>query len=233
MSTPPALSPEVLAFYRTSPSSIVTDALHRLGIGGWMDEVQPVNRSWKVAGRARTMQFAPKSGMKYADHSVYSVCEAVEPGDVIVLAGGGTRGWVMGENMAHFCMYHQLGGIVTDGKIRDSLEIAGLDFPVFCRGTTARPFHTDVAVVAFDEPVICAGGYVRPGDLIVGDADGIVIAPAEVAEALIEEVMELDLLEKEQEIAIRDGRPLKDIQEISRRKKVRKGAPFTAVARGA
>lgn len=227
----PKISSAALDFYRTSSSSIVTDSLYRMELGAWMDDVHPVNRSWKVAGRARTIQYAPKSGMKHSSQSIYSVCESVEPGDVLVIATGETRGWLMGENMAHFCMYHHAGGIVTDGKVRDCIEIASLDFPVFCRGFTARPFHTEVDVVSVDMPVLCGGGYVRPGDLVVGDADGVVIVPWEIGDALVQEAEELNVLEKEQEIAIRDGAPLKDIQEISRLKKVRKGPVFNRVAR--
>jgi regulator of RNase E activity RraA len=225
------LSGKTLDFYRTVPSSIVTDALFRLGLGSWMDDVRPINRAWHVVGRIRTVQYAPKSGLKHASHSIYSVCEAVAPGDVIVVATGETRGWIMGENMAHFCINHGLGGIVTDGRIRDSLEIHDLSLPVFARGTTARPFHTEVDVVDFDVPVQCGGAYVRPGDLIVGDADGIVVAPQEVADALVVEAEELMALEKEQEIAIRDGAALAAIQDISRRKKIRKGPAIDPAAK--
>lgn len=225
------LADEVVAFYKDVPSSIVTDALFRLGLGSWMDDVRPINRAWHVAGRVRTVEYAPKSGLKHASHSIYSVCEAVEPGDVLVVATGPTTGWIMGENMAHFCINHGLGGIVTDGRIRDSLEIHDLSLPVFSRGTTARPSHTQVDVVDFDVPVQCGGAYLRPGDLVVGDADGIVVAPQEVAEALMAEAEELQALEKEQEIAIRDGAPFKVIQDISRRKKIRKGPAIELVAR--
>jgi 4-hydroxy-4-methyl-2-oxoglutarate aldolase len=112
------------------------------------------------------MRFEPKSGMRHAAHSLYTFCEMVAPGDVIVMATGGARTWMMGENMAHFCLYRGLGGIVTDGRIRDALEIRALDLPVFARGATARPFHTEIDIVDVDVPVSCGGAYVRPGDLI-------------------------------------------------------------------
>ena len=233
MTAVPALSREASDFYRTASSSIVTDALYRFGLGGWMDDVHPLHPEWRLSGRVRTVQFAPKSGVKYAGHSVYSVAETIEPGDVMVIAAAGTRGWLMGENMAHFCMYRALGGIVTDGRVRDVQELRELAFPVFARGATARPFHTEIDVVDVDTPVQCGGAYLRPGDLIVGDADGIVVAPFEIAEALIQDAEELMVQEKEQEVAIRDGAPLADIQAISRRKKVRKGPAFDPVARKA
>jgi 4-hydroxy-4-methyl-2-oxoglutarate aldolase len=231
MAAVPALSNDALAFFRGVPSSIVTDSLFRFGLGSWMDDVLPVNRGWQVAGRVRTLCYAPKSGVKHANHTLYSVCEAVAPGDVIVVATGGTRGWIMGENIAHFCLNHGLGGIVTDGRVRDSLELAGLDLPVFSRGTSARPFRMDVDVVAFDTPVECGGAYLRPGDLVVGDVDGVVVVPHELADALVIEAEEIMALEKEQEIAIRDRAPRSVIDDISRRKKIRKGPAFDPAAR--
>jgi regulator of RNase E activity RraA len=231
VSNAPKLSSDTLGFYRGVPSSVVTDALFRLGIGSWMDDVRPINPAWQVAGRARTLVYAPRTGMKHASHSVYSVAETVEPGDVIVIATDGARGWTMGENIAHWCLNHGVGGIVTDGRIRDSLEISALGLPLFARGTTARPFHGEIDVVDVDVPVACGGAYVRPGDLIVGDADGVVIAPNEIADTLVQEADELMALEKEQEVAIRDGAPLATIQDISRRKKVRKGPAISLQAR--
>lgn len=231
MSEAHGLSSETLGFYRGVPSSIVTDALFRFGIGGWMDGVRPIDPAWHVAGRVRTLVYAPHTGMKHARHSIYSVAEMVEPGDVIVIATDEARGWIMGENIAHWCLNHQVGGIVTDGHVRDSLEIRELGLPLFARGTTARPFHGEIDVVDVDVPVTCGGAYVRPGDLIVGDADGIVIAPNEIADALVQEAEELIALEKEQEIAIRDGGPLATIQDISRRKKIRKGPAVALQAR--
>lgn len=227
----PAATAETVAFFRTLPSSIVTDSLFRFGLGAWMDDVLPINPGWRVAGRVRTLRFAPPSGIRHSGHTLYSACEAVEPGDVIVAATGGTRGWIMGENIAHFCLNHGLGGIVTDGRIRDSLEIAELDLPVFARGTSARPFRGEVEVVELDAPVECGGAYLRPGDIVVGDADGVAVVPHELAEALVAEAQELLILEKEQEIAIRDGAPRAVIDDISRRKKIRRGPAFDPSAK--
>lgn len=231
MSSVPSTSEEILAFYRQLPSSIVTDSLFRFGLGSWMDDVMPLNRSWQVAGRVRTLHYAPKSGLKHGGHTLYSVAETIEPGDVIVVATGGTRGWIMGENIAHYCLNHGVGGIVTDGRVRDSLELVDLDLPIFARGTSARPFRLEIDVVAMDTAVECGGAYLRPGDLIVGDADGIAIVPHELTDTLVVEAEEILALEKEQEIAIRERAPRAVIDDISRRKKIRKGPAFEPVAR--
>lgn len=231
MSAVPPIPSAVSAAYRAFSSSIVTDALARFGVGAWMDDLLLVNPAWRLAGRVRTMCYGPRSGMKHAGHTLYTMAELVEPGDVVILAAAGTRGWLLGENMAHFCINHRLGGLVTDGRVRDALELAELSLPIFSAGTSARPSSSEVEIVAIDVPVHCAGAYVRPGDVIVGDRDGIVVAPHEAAEALVAECEDLLVLEKEQEIAIRDGASAKAIAEISRRKKIRKGPAFEAVIR--
>ncbi len=231
MSAVPSLPAAVATAYRAFSSSIVTDALARFGVGAWMDDVLPINPAWRLSGRVRTLCYGPRSGMKRAGHTLYTMAELVEPGDVVILAAAGTRGWLLGENMAHFCINHRLGGLVTDGRVRDATELAELDLPIFAAGTSARPSSSEVEVVAIDVPVRCAGAYLRPGDFIVGDRDGIVVTPHEAVEALVIEAEDLLALEKEQEIAIRDGGSAAAIAEISRRKKQRKGKPFDVTAR--
>lgn len=227
----PAISAEAVEFYRTASSSLVTDAMFRFGIGAWIDDVHPVNPAWRLAGRVRTVTMVPKSGLKHPPQSFYTVAEALEPGDIMLVGTDGGRGWLIGENIAHFLMGQKLGGFVTDGCIRDTLELRELGFPVFARGSSARPFSLEIEIVAYDAPIQCGGAYVRSGDLLVGDADGIVIAPNEVAERLVEETAELMVLEKEQELAIAAGASAAEIGKISRRKKTVKGAPFDPVAR--
>lgn len=218
-----AIDTATLAFFKQASSSLVTDALGRFGLGAWMDDVLPIQSDFKLAGRVRTVHLAPRSGIRHSDHSFYTAAELFDDDDVMVIATNRGRGWLLGENIVHFCQYQRLGGIVTDGKIRDVAEIRGMSFPVFARGVTARPFQSELEIVAVDVPVECGGGYLRSGDLIVGDADGIVIAPAETAQPLIAEVEELIELETRQEKLIRERAPLAEVQEVSRLKKIRKG----------
>ena len=219
----PTLDKKTREYFKGSSSSIVTDSLTRFGLGAWMDNVLPANPGSRLAGRVRTVQLAPRSGVKHSSHSFYTAAELFDEDDIMVIGTNGGRGWLLGENIAHFCLYQGLGGIVTDGKIRDIGEIRELPFPVFSRGSTARPSLFDIEVVALDVPIECGGAYVRPGDLIVGDADGIVVAPAEAVEPLVVEAQEMVELETRQEHLIRDRAPLAEVQEISRRKKIRKG----------
>lgn len=229
----PKISSTAHELYKTVSSSILTDSMRRLGLGTWMDEVEPLKLSWRVSGRVRTLQFGIKTGMKYSSHSIYTFAETFEEGDVMVIAAQGTRGWLLGENIASFCINCGVAGIVTDGRIRDRLELLELPLPVFTKGSTARPFIGEVEVVAVDVPVECGGAYVRPGDLIIGDFDGVAVAPNAGVEALIAEARDLIQIEHEQGLAISQRRTLKEIRAIADRKQGRIGPEFDRALRQA
>lgn len=230
MSTIPTIPAALLERYATIPTSWATDGLGRLGMGSWMDDVAPLNPSWRVHGRVRTLKYVPRTGIKRPGLSPYTIIRAFEPGDVLVIATGGTRSWLFGENIAHLALYQGLKGMVTDGRARDAGELKELDIPIFARGVSARP-PSDLELAAVDVPVECGGAQVRPGDLLIGDIDGIVIVPNQAAEALITEVEDLAMLEKLQEEAIEARAPLADIQAVLDRKKKRKGAGVEIVER--
>jgi regulator of RNase E activity RraA len=149
-----------------------------------MDDVLPVSGARSAVGRARTLTYAPRAGARRS-LSMYAAMQACEPGDILVVATGTTRSWLLGENMAHFAMYNELGAIVTDGRNRDANDIRALQFPVFSRGFAVRPPTADLELILADGPVNCGGAQIWPGDLLVADADGVVVVPHAAAEALI------------------------------------------------
>jgi 4-hydroxy-4-methyl-2-oxoglutarate aldolase len=214
-----AAEKDPVTFLQNMQSGVVTDSLSRLGLAGWMDGVQPIRRSAKIVGRARTVYFGPKRGGPLAGINIYSVIADLEVGDILVIATGNSDSWIFGENMAHAAMYKKLGGIVTDARARDGLELAELEFGCFSRGLTTRP-PSSIELAAVDVTVTCGGAQVRSGDFIVGDADGVVVMPAERVSDILIEAEELAALEKEQEHAIARGAPLKDLDQIIKAKKV-------------
>jgi 4-hydroxy-4-methyl-2-oxoglutarate aldolase len=222
----PTHAPELLKRYRAAPTGLVCDSLGRLGLGGFMDDVLPLDSSWHISGRIRTISYAPRGGVRRTSQSIYSIARAFEAGDVLVIGTGGTRSWILGENVAHMAMYQGLAGIVTDGRVRDGGELRELAFPVFARGLAVRPPGAHIELVDWDVPIACGGAQVRPGDILVGDGDGMVVVPGEAAEAIVTELDDLAALELEQERAIEARAPMPVIQEILARKKQRKGPPF-------
>ena len=97
---------------------------------------------------------------------------------------------------------------------------------MFARGLAVRPPSPDIELVDWDVPIACGGAQVRPGDLLVGDGDGVVVVPGEAAEAVTIELDDLAALELEQERAIEARVSIPVLQEILARKKQRKGPPF-------
>jgi len=228
MTAIPTLPADLLQRYAAAPTSWVTDALGRLGVGSWMDDVTPLTPGWRTQGRIRTLQFAPRAGIKRPNLSIYTIIRSFDPDDILVIATGGTRSWLFGENIAHLAFYQGLKGMVTDGRVRDAAELKEMDIPIFSRGVAARP-PSDLELVAVDVPVECGNAQVRPGDLLVGDIDGVVVVPHQAARPLIVEVEDLAALEKQQEEVIAARAPLADIQAVLNAKKKRKGAAFEIV----
>jgi RraA family protein len=141
----------------------------------------PYHRPKPMAGTAVTVRTRP--GDNLAIHRAFDFCR---PGDVLVIDGGGdiTQA-LMGEIMATYAESLGVQGLVIDGAIRDVGAIREHDFPVYARAVTHRgPYKNGPGEV--NVPVTVGGMVVQPGDIIVGDQDGVLaIAPADVA-AIIE-----------------------------------------------
>jgi regulator of RNase E activity RraA len=120
------------------------------------------------------------------DHlPVMSALAEAAPGDVLVIASNGGSPAVFGELFATEARRRGLAGIVADGFCRDLRGLRRIGLPVFARGTTPRS-GTTVSRAAFGATIDCGGVAVRPGDIVFGDDDGLLIAPAERIGAALE-----------------------------------------------
>lgn len=207
------------------PSGYVTDAMTRLGMAGWSEGVVPLSpKARHIAGRAVTMKYGPKRGESRKLPNQYEVIRSAKPGDVLVVAAEGSPCWLLGENVCHTAMYHGLAGIVVDGCVRDADEIAELEMPVFARGAGIRPFSTHMELIDVNVPVEFAGTQIRPGDIVAGDGDGLVVVPPEMVDQVLLQVKDIAEIEREQEEAIRRRAPLDELKPILAKKKVLKKA---------
>lgn len=215
---------DIIQQFKGLPTGWITDAFDRLGLIGWSQGVYPTSRTARrVAGRAVTVQYLPRRGGGPKLPSHYDIISNIaQPGDVLVIAAGGTPCWLMGENQAHYAMYRSLDGVIVDGCIRDADEIAELTIPVFARGAGTRPFSTHLEMVAVNVPVEFAGVQIRPGDIVVGDGDGLVAVPGDRAKEVLRQTLEIAVIEKEMEVAIKSKLPLEEIKLIAGKKKVKK-----------
>ncbi len=213
---------EFLTRLQNVETGVVTDALSRLGLSGWMDAVLPLGSANRIVARATTVKFAPRTGMPGKAGNIYTAIRGAAPGTVLVVDSGCSDTWLLGENVAHGAYFQGLAGIISDSLVRDVAQLREMDFPVFARGISVRPPMLEM--IGIDVPVECGGAQVRPGDYIVADADGVVVVPQAQIERVMVEIADLEQLEKDQELALADQASLEVINELLRRKKTPKGS---------
>jgi RraA family protein len=134
-----------------------------------------------LCGPACTVKVFPGDNLM-----VHKVLDVIEPGDVIIIdAGGSNLNAVLGDLISTKAKHRGAAGVVIDGLVRDLPNIRELDFPVYARGTTPiGPLHRGPGEINY--PICCGGVVVNPGDLVVGDATGVVVVPQDIAEELLE-----------------------------------------------
>lgn len=142
--------------------------------------VAPVDKRMKLAGPAFTVEVRPGDNLM-----IHAAMALAKPGDIIVVDGKGDQtAALMGTLMLSACKKLQLGGVIIDGAIRDRLELLELDFPVFSAGfNPAGP--TKFVPGRINHPISAGGVTVNPGDLVVADADGVVVIERAKAPAMM------------------------------------------------
>ncbi|CAH2943298.1 MAG: Demethylmenaquinone methyltransferase-like protein [uncultured Paraburkholderia sp.] len=143
--------------------------------------VQPLSPKMKVAGPAVTVEVRP--GDNLAIHAALAIAK---PGDVIVVDGKGDISCaLLGEIMATQAKASGIAGIIIDGAVRDAHELANGDYPIFSAGL--NPFAPTKSVAGLvNAPISIGGTAVNPGNLVVGDADGVVVIPRKDVARIIE-----------------------------------------------
>ena len=200
------------------PSAIITDVFLRLHLNGWMEGVHPVRPDSHMVGRARTLRFGPVRGVEKPAQSIYAFIRSLEPGDVLVIGADRTTDNVLGGNIATCAQQFGLAGIVTDSRNRDFDEMEALSMPVFSAGPATRP-PVNVELADFDVPVSCADTQVKPGDVLIGDRDGVVVIAAAKLEAVLYQADDVVAVEKELGAAVKAQAPLDVIHGLLARKK--------------
>jgi regulator of RNase E activity RraA len=169
---------EVVQTAATFQAAILADVAGRRGT--MHARVAPVHERMQLAGPAFTVEVRPGDNLM-----IHAAIALARPGDILVIDGKGDQtAALMGTLMLSACKKRGLGGVIVDGAIRDKLEILELDFPVFSAGfNPAGP--TKFVPGRINHPVSCGGATVNPGDLVVGDADGVVVIERAKAPAMM------------------------------------------------
>ena len=172
------VAPHVVAQASAFASSILADVAGRRGaLNG---RISPLARSMRLAGPAFTNEVRPGDNLM-----IHAAIAMAQPGDILVVDGKGDRTCaLMGAIMMTACKTLGLGGVVLDGSHRDSEELLALGFPVYSVGS--NPNGPSKAVPGrINYPITCGGVSVRPGDLVIGDGDGVVVVERELAESVL------------------------------------------------
>lgn len=172
------VSPDVVRQAAGYQAAILADVAGRRGtLHGRIAALAP---EMKLAGPAFTIEV--RAGDNLMIHTAMTMAK---PGDILVIDGKGDRTCaLMGAIMINACKQLKLGGVVIDAAIRDSLELRELGFPVFAVGSNPNG-PTKFVPGRINWPISCGGISVQPGDLVVGDADGVVVVEREKAASLL------------------------------------------------
>lgn len=191
---------ELCARYRAVYVAAVADALDDRGLWHQIIDrrIQPLTAEMRVAGPAFTMLGRPERSTDRSIRKGVAAVDAVRPNTVVVMDCSGeevTGHW--GELLTNGTLVRGGTGAVIDGGIRDTSAILALNFPVFCKFRSPADAKGRWNVIDFDCPVTLGGVAVRPGDFIVGDADGVVVVPEPLAGEILHEAEQIVAEESE------------------------------------
>ena len=162
--------PALIAQLARHETAKIADSMAGYGVAH--HEIKPLRHDMRLCGPAVTVLTRPGDALY-----VQKVIEFLQPGDVVVIDAAGYKDVaVIGERLAHYMKLRGAKGIVVDGAVRDSIGIVDEGIATFSRSTCIRIFGS-VGPGAINVPVTCGGVVVNPGDIVCGDADGIVIIP--------------------------------------------------------
>lgn len=162
--------------------------------------IRPLNKA-PLAGTAFTVRVPAGDNLMF-----HKAMNLAQPGDVVVIdAGGFCERAIFGELMATYCKLRRLAGIIVDGCVRDYDALSQMDFPIYARGVTPNgPYKNGPGEIGF---TVTAGSQVIcPGDILVGDGDGVVVIKPEDAPELLEKTLAVSAKESTiMETMLRDG----------------------------
>jgi 4-hydroxy-4-methyl-2-oxoglutarate aldolase len=189
-------------------SATIHEAQGRLG--ALSSTIKPVDRDMSLCGPAFTVCCAPR------DNIMLQVAIAhAQAGDVIVVSAGEyAEAGSFGDVLANACQAKGLGGLVTDTGVRDTQELRKLGFPVFSYSVSIKSTVKET-VGPLNEPVLIGGEIVRPGDVVRGDADGVVVVRREDLADAIRKSQEREDAEAGYIAAYRAGKSVIEVSDLA------------------
>ena len=187
-------------------TTALSDALDRLGIAGQCLNIKPLDPRFRLTGRAFTILYGPAGN---PPGTVGDYIDEVEAGSVIVLDNGGRENaTVWGDILTWVAHRRGIAGTVIDGACRDTSLCRELGYPVYSRSYSMRTGKDRVQVDAMNVVVNIGDARVSPGDLLRGDADGVLAIPRAHEEAVLTAAEEIDAIEQQIRAAVNEGKTL-------------------------
>jgi len=183
----------------------ISDAMHRKGV---LQGIRPLFKGIKLVGKAVTVQTYEGDWAKPVEAT-----DVAGPGDVIVVYGGSKEVALWGELASWSCKQKGIAGIVIDGGVRDVEEIRRIKFPVFARYVAPNAGEPK-GFGELNAEIKCGGEYVRPGDWIIGDDNGVVVVPKERAYEIARRAKEVWKNEERIREEIKRGKTLSQVLDL-------------------
>lgn len=164
------------------PTTCISDTMQ--GLNNLSPSIKPIKDEYRVAGRAFTVK------MPVGDNLVVlKAIREAKQGDVLVIdAKGDTYRAVAGDFIVGMAQTLGIKGIIVDGVVRDLEGIKSLNYPVFCKGTTIAASGKE-GMGEINVPISCGGTTINPGDIVIGDIDGVVVVPRSMEEKVLEQAL--------------------------------------------
>jgi len=189
----------------------LSDALDRFGIVGQCYQIKPRDPKFRLAGRAYTLLCGPAS---VPPGTVGDYIDDVTPGDVVVIDNGGRlNATIWGDILTETAFKRGVAGTVIDGLCRDVALCLELGYPVFTRDHWMRTGKDRVQVEAANVPVTIGEARVQPGDILKGDADGVIVIPKEHEDKVLDAAEEIQRAENAIREAVRGGMRLDEARK--------------------
>lgn len=220
---PSVLTEALTAALNTISTATLTHQLQMRGVRStFMSGLKPLHPGKRMVGRARTLRYVAlredvQPQFAGGLNAQKRVVESIQPGDVLVIeARGVPDAGTIGDIYATRLFGLGGAGVVTDGALRDTPAIADIGGPVYHQASHGATYGRQHMPYSADEPVTCAGVFVMPGDVIVGDGEGAVVIPA----ALVEEIVKNALVQEEREAfaleMVAAGQPTLDLFPLAK-----------------
>jgi 5-oxopent-3-ene-1,2,5-tricarboxylate decarboxylase/2-hydroxyhepta-2,4-diene-1,7-dioate isomerase len=219
---PARLSDDAMAALKQVSTATLTVQLTRRGVQTtFLTGLRPTRPDLRMVGYAHTLRYVAirsdvRDSMKGSEDAQKRAIESVSPDDVLIMeARGETGAGTIGDILAARVHARGGAGIVTDGGVRDTPGVTELDIPTYYRCANASSLWNAHIPLDIDVPITCAGVLVMPGDVVVGDAEGVVVLPAKLAAEIAHDALEQESRESFALERVKAGESFRGVYPLS------------------